>query len=102
MKYPPHPRGIVKDCIEELDLSVTGAARVLNVPRSTLSRLLNGHSAISPEMALRLSAAFGSSPEMWLRMQAAYDLAQARDQADLLKVHRYEPAPSSAEEPVLT
>ncbi len=102
MKYPPHPSGVVKDCLEELGLSVTGAARVLNVPRSTLSRLLNGHSAISPEMALRLSAAFGSTPEMWLRMQAAFDLAQARERAGLLNMHRYEPTRSSAEEPALT
>lgn len=99
MKYPPHPSGVVKDCIEALDLSVTGAARVLDVPRSTLSRLLNGHSAISPEMALRLSIAFGSTPEMWLRMQAAFDLAQARDRTDLLRVRRYESPYSTEEQP---
>lgn len=102
MKYPPHPSGVIKDCIEDLGLSVTDAARVLDVPRSTLSRLLNRHSAISPEMALRLSAAFGSSPEMWLRMQAAFDLAQARDRADLLNVRRYEPARSPTKQPALT
>ena len=101
MKYPPHPSGVVKDCLDELELSVTDAARILGVPRSTLSRLLNGHSAISPEMALRLSTAFGSTAEMWLRMQTAYDLAQARNRADLLNVHPYEPAHSPVEQPAL-
>lgn len=91
MKNPPHPGGIVKDCIDELGLSVTEAAKVLDVTRPTLSRVINGKSAISPEMAIRLSKAFGSSAEMWLRMQTAYDLAQARVHADKIHVQRYEP-----------
>ena len=78
MENPPHPGGVVKDCIEDLGLSVTDAAKVLGVTRPTLSRVINGHSAISPEMAIRLSKAFGSTAEMWLRLQSAYDLAQAR------------------------
>lgn len=91
MKNPPHPGGIVKDCIEDLGLSVTDAAKILDVARPTLSRVLNGKSAISPEMAIRLSVAFGSTAEMWLRMQTAYDLAQARAHADQIRVKRYEP-----------
>ena len=91
MKNPPHPGGIVKDCIEELGLSVTDAAKILQVTRPTLSRVINGRSDISPEMALRLSIAFGSTAEMWLRMQTAYDLAQARANADTIQVQRYEP-----------
>lgn len=79
MQNPPHPGGVIKDCIEDLGLSVTNAANVLGVTRPTLSRVINGRSAISPEMALRLSAAFGSTAEFWLRMQTAYDLAQARN-----------------------
>ncbi|MCO6453339.1 MAG: HigA family addiction module antidote protein [Caldilineales bacterium] len=95
MKSPPHPGGVVKDCIEDLGLSVTDAAKVLDVTRPTLSRVINGRSAISPEMAIRLSKAFGSTPEMWLRMQTAYDLAQARKHADAINVQRYEPAQQS-------
>jgi len=94
MRNPPHPGGIVKDCIDDLGLSVTEAAKVLGVTRPTLSRVINGHSAISPEMAIRLSKAFGSTPEMWLRMQVAYDLAQVRERADRIDVQRYEPAPT--------
>jgi addiction module HigA family antidote len=91
MKNPPHPGGIVKDCIDDLGLSVTDAAKVLGVTRPTLSRVINGRAGISPEMAVRLSKAFGSTPEMWLRMQVAYDLAQVRARADKIDVQRYEP-----------
>jgi len=93
MKNPPHPGGIVKDCIDDLGLSVTDAARVLGVTRPTLSRVINARAGISPEMAVRLSKAFGSTPEMWLRMQMAYDLAQVRARASKIDVQRYEPAP---------
>ncbi len=68
MKNPPHPGGVAKDCLEDLDLTVTEAAKVLAVTRPTLSRVINGESALSPEMAIRLSKAFGSTAEMWLRM----------------------------------
>ena len=100
MKNPPHPGGIVKDCIEDLGLSVTDAAKVLDVTRPTLSRVINGRSAISPEMAIRLSKAFGSTPEMWLRMQTAYDLAQVRLHADTINVQRYEPSQNQTVLPV--
>lgn len=67
MKNPPHPSEIVrKNCLEPLDLTVTEAAEGLGVSRKLLSALLNGQSGISPEMALRLSKAFGGSPESWL------------------------------------
>lgn len=78
MKNPPHPGLSVRlDCLEPLDLSVTQGAKALGVARQTLNNLVNGQSGISPEMAIRLSKAFGSSPEVWLGMQLDYDLAQA-------------------------
>ena len=101
MKNPPHPGGIVKDCIEELGLSVTDAAKVLDVTRPTLSRVINGKSAISPEMAIRLAKAFGSTAEMWRWLQTAYDLAQARKYADTINVQRYEARPSLVEQPTV-
>ena len=66
------------DCLEPLGLSVTEAAKVLGVTRQALNNVVNGKSGVSPEMAIRLSKAFGSSPETWLGMQLDYDLAQAR------------------------
>lgn len=80
MQNPPHPGKIIrKDCLEPLDLSVTDAAEGLGVSRKHLSELLNGHVGISPEMALRLSKAFGGSPESWLTQQMQYDLRQAQE-----------------------
>jgi addiction module HigA family antidote len=82
MKNPPHPGEMIRElCLEPLDLSVTRAAQGLGVTRETLSLLLNGHSGISPEMAIRLSQAFGRSPESWLQLQVQYDLAQVRKSA---------------------
>ena len=89
MKNPPHPgRSIRNACLEPLGLSVTEGARVLGVTRQTLNNIVNGKSGISPEMAIRLSKAFGSTPETWLRMQLSYDLAQARKEEGKIKVRR--------------
>jgi addiction module HigA family antidote len=88
MKNPPHPGRIVRqDCVEPLGLSITEAAKVLGVTRQALNNVVNGKAGISPEMAVRLSKAFGGNPEMWLRLQANYDLAQVRQ--DEIEVKRY-------------
>jgi addiction module HigA family antidote len=88
MKNPPHPGRIVKqDCVEPLGLTITEAAKALGVTRQALNNLVNGKAGISPEMAVRLSKAFGASPEMWLRLQANYELAQVRQ--DEIEVERY-------------
>jgi len=87
MKNPPHPGRIVRqECIEALGLTVTEAARALGVTRQALNNLVNLKAGISPEMAIRLSKAFGSSPEVWLGMQIAYDLAQLEKNAGKIKV----------------
>ena len=96
MKNPPHPGLSVRvDCLEPLGLSVTEAAKALGVSRAALSRLINGKAGVSPEMAIRLSKAFGSTPESWIRMQAAYDLAQAQAREGQIKIERYEPQPTA-------
>src|SRR5512140_1218516 len=88
MKNPPHPGRIVRqDCIEPLGLTITAAAKALGVTRQALNNLVNGKAGISPEMAVRISKAFGGSPEMWLRLQANYDLA--RVPRDEIAVRRY-------------
>ena len=89
MKKPPHPGRIVRqECIEALGLTVTEAARALGVTRQALNNLVNLKAGISPEMAIRLSKAFGSSPEVWLGMQMAYDLARLEKEAGKIKVQR--------------
>lgn len=91
MKNPPHPGSLVlHDCIEPLGLTITDAAAALGVSRFTLSEMVNCKRGISPEMAVRLSKAFGASAESWLTQQALYDLAQLR--ADRIKVKRLQPA----------
>jgi addiction module HigA family antidote len=91
MKNPVHPGSIVRhDCLEPLGLSVTGGAKVLGVTRQALNNVVNGKAGISPEMAIRLSKAFGSTAETWLAMQTAFDLAQARKHENKIKVKRYD------------
>lgn len=83
MQNPPHPGEIVrKDCIDPLGLTITEAAEGLGVSRKHLSALVNGRAGISPEMAIRLSRAFGGSPESWLTQQMQYDLRQAEEETD--------------------
>ena len=87
MKNPPHPGHSIKDaCLDPLRLSVTDGAKVLGVARHTLSRVINGQAGISPEMAIRLEKAGWSNADHWLRLQTAYDLFQARQHANEIKV----------------
>ncbi len=90
MYNPPHPGKVIRElCIKPLNLSVTDAAEGLGVSRKTLSALLNGRFGISPEMAIRLSKAFGGSAESWVIQQAQYDLWQARQKAGEIKVKAF-------------
>ncbi len=87
MHNPPHPGEIVKSlCLEPLEITVTDAAKALGVSRKTLSAILNGRAGISPEMAIRLSIAFGTSAESWLNQQLQYDLWHAEQGRKQLRV----------------
>ena len=89
MHNPPHPGEIIKSlCLEPLGISVTEAAKALGVSRKTLSGILNGRGGISPEMAVRLSIAFGTSAESWLSQQTQYDLWHAEQRRKRLRVAR--------------
>jgi addiction module HigA family antidote len=89
MKNPAHPGRIVRSaCLEPLGLSVTAGAKVLGVTRQTLHTLINGKSGISPEMAIRLTKAFGSTEETRLGMLMAYDLAAIRKDESKIRVSR--------------
>jgi addiction module HigA family antidote len=90
MHNPPHPGEIIRDqCLEPLGLTITAAAKGLGVTRKALSELVNGHSGVSPEMAIRLAKAFGGNPETWLRLQLQYDLWRAERRAGSIKVTRF-------------
>ena len=90
MHNPPHPGTFIRrQCLEPLGLTVTEAAKGLAVSRNTLSMLLNGRIEISPEMAIRLSQAFGGSPESWLQQQMQYDLWHAQQNRQEVAVRRF-------------
>jgi antitoxin HigA-1 len=79
MHNPPHPGEILQDTVLRADggITVTAFAKRLGVSRVALSRVVNGHAAVSAELAIRLAAALGGSAESWLTMQAAFDLWNA-------------------------
>lgn len=89
MHNPPHPGEFIREIYLEPN-GITGRqlAAKLGVSPSTLNRVLQGNSGISPEMALRLSKALGRSPESWLAMQDNHDLWQARRKVNLDAVER--------------
>ena len=89
MHNPPHPGEVLKKlCLEPLGLTVSEAAKALNVSRKTLSAILNDRSGISPEMAVRLSMAFDTTAESWLNQQVQYDLWRAERCRGKLRVAR--------------
>ena len=89
MHNPPHPGEFIRETyIEPFDISIRSLADSLGVSPSTLVRVVSTRSAVSPEMALRLSKALGRSPESWLAMQHNFDLWQAKKSADLSDVQK--------------
>jgi len=89
MHNPPHPGKVLRQlCLEPLGLTVTQVAEALDVSRKTLSSILNERAGISPEMAVRLSIAFGTSSESWLNQQVQYDLWQAEQHRCELRVKK--------------
>lgn len=96
MVDPVHPGEIVRhECIEPLGLTVTETARALGIARKTLDNLINGRAGVSPEMAVRLAAAFGGTAQSWITMQALYDYARVRAREPEIRAHirRLAPVP---------
>jgi addiction module HigA family antidote len=87
---PPHPGALIfRTYIEPFEeISSNKVADRLGVARSTFSRLVNGLSAVSPEMAIRLSEVLGGSAESWLSLQESYDLWNARQTVDIKNLER--------------
>ena len=93
IKNPTHPGDLIRtEIVEELGLTVKKAAGILKVRRATLSDLLHGKAALTPDMALRIEKAFGPDMEHLLRMQLAYDVAKTRERAKNIDVKPYVPA----------
>ncbi len=89
MKSPPHPGDFIRtEIIEPAGLSVTDAAKALQVSRPALSSLLNGKANLSGDMALRIEKAFGVKMDTLMRMQSAYDIAQIRKREKEIHVRR--------------
>ena len=89
---PPHPGSFIRDeILNELRLSVARAAEVLGVRRATLSDLVNGNAAVSPEMALRIEKAFGVNMDTLLHMQAWYDGYVMRQRAGEIDILPFPP-----------
>lgn len=89
---PAHPGELIRETLDGLHeetgkkLTVEQVATGLGTTRKTLSAIINGKQGITPEMALRLSAAFNTTPEFWLHAQENFDLAQARKKVDTKQV----------------
>jgi len=93
MKNPPHPGDLIRtEIIEALGLTVSKASEILRVRRATLSDLLHGKAALTPEMALRIEKAFGPDMDHLLRMQLAYDVAKTLEHSLDIAVKQYVPA----------
>jgi antitoxin HigA-1 len=94
MRNPVHPGALAKANLDELNISVAEAAKTLKITRQQLHNVIQGRSAVTPEMALRFERAFGGGADMWLRMQAAYDLARARKNQRVMNIPRLVEHPS--------
>lgn len=90
MKNPPHSGELIRsEVIGALGLSVSKAAEILKVRRATLSDLLRGKAALTPDMALRIEKAFGPHMDHLLRMQLAFDVAKTRERSSHISIKRY-------------
>ena len=88
MVYTEYPRYPIHPAKDTPPLLSYRGKLPLGVTRQTLNNIVNGKSGISPEMAVRLTKAFGSTEETWLGMQIAYDLAAVRKDESKIKVRR--------------
>ena len=86
---PVHPGAILReDILKELNLSITQAAKGLDVSRKQLSEVINETAAISAEMAVRLQMAFGVEAEFWLDLQKKYDIWKVESSGKVRGIHR--------------
>lgn len=88
MHNPPHPGEIISETLADLNVGIREFARALNVAPSTAQRLVVGNAAVSPEMAIKLSAVLGGSPKFWLNLQDNYSLWVVQKTIDISTLHK--------------
>jgi len=87
---PAHPGEILKEMfIKEHNLTITEVAKGLNVARANLSAIINGHNGISPEMAIKLSEAFGNTAQFWINLQNNYELWHAERKVNRAQIRHF-------------
>ena len=87
---PAHPGEILKEMfIKERNLTITEVAKGLNVARANLSAVINGHLGISPELAIKLSEAFGNTAQFWVNLQNNYELWHAEKKVNRAQIRRF-------------
>lgn len=87
MHNPPHPGETLSELyLQPLELSITHAAKALNMTRPALSEVINGRRSVSPKVAIKLAKAFGGSAESWIQQQAMYDLWQEQQAYDAKEI----------------
>lgn len=92
---PAHPGAVLReDILKEMKISVTRAAKELNVSRKQLSEVVNETAAVSAEMAVRLENGFGVSAEFWLDMQKKFDIWRVKSSGRVRNVHRITATPN--------
>jgi len=88
---PSHPGEILKEMfIVERNLTITEVAKGLNMARANLSSIINGHLGISPELAVKLSEAFGNSAQFWVNLQNNYELWHAERKINRASIRRFD------------
>ena len=79
-RKPTHPGEVLyEDILKPLNISITEAARNLEISRKTLSEIVHGKCSITPEMAVRIAYATNTTPESWLNMQTKFDLWKIKE-----------------------
>ena len=87
---PVHPGEILReDYIRERNLTITEVAEGLGVARANLSAIVNERAGISPELAVKLSEAFGNTAQFWVNLQKNYELWHVEKKVNRSVIRRF-------------
>ena len=88
---PVHPGEVLRDELDELEMSAAALARALGVPVNRVTMILNGQRGVSADTALRLARYFGTTPQLWLNLQKTWELRRAEIEAGRKIAEQIEP-----------